>query len=96
MLKLVCFYLIFFIDFDFNWRFVFQTGITLEEAQQILNISNLEPEELEKQFKHLFDMNDKSKGGSFYLQSKVFRAKERIDHELKNKPPTKKEKENID
>lgn len=28
-------------------------------------------------------MNDKAKGGSFYLQSKVFRAKERIDEELK-------------
>lgn len=28
-------------------------------------------------------MNDKSKGGSFYLQSKVFRAKERLDEELK-------------
>lgn len=41
-------------------------------------------------------MNDKSKGGSFYLQSKVFRAKERIDYEIKNKPPIKKEKENID
>lgn len=29
-------------------------------------------------------MNDKAKGGSFYLQSKVFRAKERIDHELQD------------
>lgn len=28
-------------------------------------------------------MNDKSKGGSFYLQSKVFRAKERLDEELR-------------
>lgn len=71
-------------------------GLTLEEAQQILNISNLEPEELDKQYKHLFQMNDKSKGGSFYLQSKVFRAKERIDEEIKNKPPIKKQKENLD
>jgi mitochondrial import inner membrane translocase subunit TIM16 len=32
-------------------------------------------------------MNDKAKGGSFYLQSKVFRAKERLDEELKTKKP---------
>lgn len=29
-------------------------------------------------------MNDKAKGGSFYLQSKIFRAKERIDQEFKD------------
>lgn len=60
------------------------TGITLEEAQQILNVSKLDPEEVQKQYEHLFNMNDKAKGGSFYLQSKVFRAKERIDHELQD------------
>lgn len=63
---------------------MFCTGISLEEAQQILNISKLDPEEAQKQFDHLFNMNEKSKGGSFYLQSKVFRAKERIDHELED------------
>lgn len=60
------------------------TGITLEEAQQILNVSNLDPEEVQKQYEHLFNVNDKAKGGSFYIQSKVFRAKERIDHELQD------------
>jgi import inner membrane translocase subunit TIM16 len=30
-------------------------------------------------------LNDKKKGGSFYLQSKVYRAKERLDEELKVK-----------
>lgn len=44
----------------------------------------LDPEEVERKFKHLFDVNDKSKGGSFYLQSKVVRAKERIDQELQS------------
>lgn len=65
------------------------SGITLEEAQQILNVSKLDPEEIQKNYDHLFSVNDKSKGGSFYLQSKVFRAKERIDQELKaeGKPP---------
>lgn len=60
------------------------TGITLEEAQQILNISKLDPEEAQEKFEHLYNMNDKAKGGSFYLQSKVFRAKERIDQEFKD------------
>lgn len=33
-------------------------------------------------YKHLLKVNDKKSGGSFYLQSKVFRAGERIDMEL--------------
>lgn len=37
---------------------------------------------MQEKFDHLFNMNEKTKGGSFYLQSKVFRAKERIDQEL--------------
>lgn len=59
-----------------------RTGMTLEEAKQILNIEEMKPEEIQKKFEHLFAMNEKAKGGSFYLQSKVFRAKERIDQEL--------------
>ena len=57
--------------------------MTLEEAQQILNVNSLDPEDVQKSYEHLFGMNDKSKGGSFYLQSKIFRAKERIDGEIK-------------
>ncbi|XP_058449463.1 mitochondrial import inner membrane translocase subunit Tim16 [Malaya genurostris] len=69
-----------------------RTGMTLEEAQQILNTSKLEPQEIQKNYEHLFQVNDKAKGGSFYLQSKVFRAKERIDQELKaSKPPDNKQ-----
>ncbi|XP_061394748.1 mitochondrial import inner membrane translocase subunit Tim16 [Musca vetustissima] len=61
-----------------------RTGMTLEEAKQILNVEDLKSiEEITKKYEHLFAMNDKAKGGSFYLQSKVFRAKERIDQELK-------------
>ncbi|XP_020331564.2 mitochondrial import inner membrane translocase subunit tim16 isoform X3 [Oncorhynchus kisutch] len=70
------------------------TGMTLQEAQQILNIATLTPEELQKNYEHLFKVNDKEVGGSFYLQSKVVRAKERLDEELsiqtqdsKPKPP---------
>uniref|UniRef100_A0A915B7G1 Mitochondrial import inner membrane translocase subunit tim-16 n=1 Tax=Parascaris univalens TaxID=6257 RepID=A0A915B7G1_PARUN len=61
-------------------------GISLQESMQILNVKEpLSVEEVEANFKHLFDINDKSKGGSLYLQSKVFRAKERIDEELKRR-----------
>ncbi|XP_029293415.1 mitochondrial import inner membrane translocase subunit TIM16-like isoform X2 [Cottoperca gobio] len=58
------------------------SGMGLQEAQQILNISSLNPEELQKSYEHLFKVNDKSVGGSFYIQSKVVRAKERLDEEL--------------
>jgi import inner membrane translocase subunit TIM16 len=59
-----------------------RTGITVEEAQQILNVEKLDPEQINKNYEHLFNANDKAKGGSFYLQSKVVRAKERLDQEL--------------
>uniref|UniRef100_A0A8D0A012 Coronin n=1 Tax=Sander lucioperca TaxID=283035 RepID=A0A8D0A012_SANLU len=58
------------------------TGMSLQEAQQILNVSTLTPEEIQKNYEHLFKVNDKTVGGSFYLQSKVVRAKERLDEEL--------------
>ncbi len=58
------------------------SGITLQESMQILNVSKLDAPTIEKNFEHLFKVNDKSKGGSFYLQSKVIRAKERLDQEL--------------
>ncbi|RNA05132.1 mitochondrial import inner membrane translocase subunit TIM16 [Brachionus plicatilis] len=61
------------------------TGISIEEAKQILNLSKLDnPKEIEESYKRLFELNDKTKGGSFYLQSKIYRAKERIDQEIKN------------
>ena len=36
-----------------------------------------------EQFRRLFDMNDPKKGGSFYLQSKVLRARERLELEVR-------------
>lgn len=83
-------------SYDAIFFFLTNTGITLDEAQQILNLNDLKnEEEVKKNYEHLFNVNDKSKGGSFYLQSKVFRAKERIDHELaerKKKPPNEEPK----
>uniref|UniRef100_A0A8D2M2X1 Uncharacterized protein n=1 Tax=Zonotrichia albicollis TaxID=44394 RepID=A0A8D2M2X1_ZONAL len=43
-------------------------------------------------YDHLFKVNDKSVGGSFYLQSKVVRAKERLDEELRIQAKGDKEK----
>lgn len=62
-----------------------RSGITVEEAQQILNVDKLEPELIKKQYEYLFNSNDKSKGGSFYIQSKIVRARERLDQELGSK-----------
>ncbi|XP_026332168.1 mitochondrial import inner membrane translocase subunit Tim16 [Hyposmocoma kahamanoa] len=67
------------------------TGLTLEEAMQILNLDKIDSEQVQKNYNHLFNVNDKSKGGSFYLQSKIVRAKERIDVEIKSKETTKQE-----
>ena len=36
------------------------SGLSLQEAQQILNISKLNPEEVQKNYEHLFKVNDKS------------------------------------
>lgn len=66
------------------WLTIFSIGMTLEEAKQILNIEDTKNvESITKNYEHLFNVNDRARGGSFYLQSKVFRAKERLDHELK-------------
>uniref|UniRef100_T1J0J8 Nudix hydrolase domain-containing protein n=1 Tax=Strigamia maritima TaxID=126957 RepID=T1J0J8_STRMM len=47
-------------------------GMTIQEARQILNVDeNINEEEIKRKYDHLFAVNDKSKGGSFYLQSKI-------------------------
>jgi import inner membrane translocase subunit TIM16 len=63
-------------------------GMTLDEACKILNVKppqggKANMEEVMDRFKKLFDVNDPQKGGSFYLQSKVLRARERIEAEIK-------------
>lgn len=59
-----------------------KVGLTLDEAKQILNIDNItDKEEVIKKYEQLFKANEKP-SGSFYIQSKIVRAKERIDLEL--------------
>eukprot|EP01023_Acetabularia_acetabulum_P030692 TRINITY_DN28895_c0_g1_i1.p5 TRINITY_DN28895_c0_g1~~TRINITY_DN28895_c0_g1_i1.p5 ORF type:complete len:137 (+),score=23.71 TRINITY_DN28895_c0_g1_i1:112-522(+) len=54
--------------------------LSLEEAFKILGLtSEAKAAEIMKKYKHLFEVN--SKNGSFYLQSKVYRAWERLDQE---------------
>ncbi|KAF8569811.1 hypothetical protein P879_01290 [Paragonimus westermani] len=82
-----------FSDNDNHRTFDQITGISLEEAKQILNIKEIHDEEaLLKSYNHLFHVNAKEKGGSLYLQSKVFRAKERIDEELRYEKNSKESK----
>ena len=45
-------------------------------------------EHITDRFKSLFDRNDPTKGGSFYLQSKVLRARERIELEVREAQET--------
>jgi import inner membrane translocase subunit TIM16 len=63
-------------------------GLTLDEACKILNVKppqngKANMEDVMERFKKLFDANDPKKGGSFYLQSKVLRARERLESEIR-------------
>ncbi|PPR07373.1 hypothetical protein CVT26_013689, partial [Gymnopilus dilepis] len=79
-----------------------QHRMTLDEAQLILNVKRGDPmEQVLKNYEHLFKANspppppEKPQSGkklagpfhSHYLQSKVVRARERIEAELKNVQP---------
>ncbi|KAI9799629.1 MAG: mitochondrial import inner membrane translocase subunit TIM16 [Piccolia ochrophora] len=65
-------------------------GLTLDEACKILNVrppraGKANMDDVLERFKKLFDLNDPGKGGSFYLQSKVLRARERIEMEVRER-----------
>lgn len=64
------------------------SGLTLEEACKILNVplpkgGKADLEHVMDRFKRLFDLNEPETGGSFYLQSKILRARERIEREVR-------------
>mmetsp|Transcript_24408 Transcript_24408/g.40472 ORF Transcript_24408/g.40472 Transcript_24408/m.40472 type:complete len:140 (+) Transcript_24408:487-906(+) len=63
------------------------------EALMILNLVEKEAtaEAVEKQFERYFAANAVENGGSFYLQSKIYRAKEMLDDYLKEKRMEEKE-----
>jgi len=61
------------------------------EALAILNLEeNATVQQAEKQFKKYFDANDPGKGGSYYLQSKIYRANEIFAQYEKDKEEFKK------
>jgi import inner membrane translocase subunit TIM16 len=64
------------------------SGLTLEEACKILNVpppkgGKTDMEQVMSRFKKMFDTNEPKNGGSFYLQSKILRARERIEMEVR-------------
>lgn len=63
-----------------------KVGLSLDEAKQILNVNQLNREEITKRYETLFKANEKN--GTFYIVSKVVRAKERLDLELENEKAT--------
>lgn len=55
------------------------------EAKSILNLedeNNIDEKVVEEKFKKMYDINSPDLGGSFYLQSKIFRAKEALFKDL--------------
>ncbi|KAF9298138.1 hypothetical protein BGZ74_009507 [Mortierella antarctica] len=59
-----------------------KTGMSIDEAMNILNITKeADLAKVVKNYEHLFKVNEAKDGGSFYLQSKVVRAKERLEME---------------
>jgi len=60
--------------------------MTLEEACKILDVpppkeGQVDINRVMERFKRLFDTNEPKNGGSFYLQSKILRARQRIEME---------------
>eukprot|EP00123_Amoebidium_parasiticum_P012957 comp21682_c0_seq1/m.30539 comp21682_c0_seq1/g.30539 ORF comp21682_c0_seq1/g.30539 comp21682_c0_seq1/m.30539 type:complete len:135 (-) comp21682_c0_seq1:332-736(-) len=63
---------------------IVHNGMSVGEARQILNVPDTATmDQINKHFEHLFKVNEKNEGGSFYLQSKVIRAKEALEVEAK-------------
>nr|CAH8848411.1 unnamed protein product [Trichobilharzia regenti] len=80
---------------DNSNTYVQNAGMSLEEAKQILNIKDIHDKDtLNKHYEHLFSSNAKENGGTLYLQSKVFRAKERIDEEIQFEQSERRQKSN--
>ncbi|VVT56430.1 uncharacterized protein SAPINGB_P005054 [Magnusiomyces paraingens] len=63
-------------------------GISYDEACKILDVDSAHLptfDKLQNKYNYLFDVNSKDRGGSFYLQSKVYRSMERIKYELEKR-----------
>ncbi len=64
-----------------SWR----NTMRLDEAQQILNLDKLTSTQLDiinERFQYLFKRNDVARGGSFYIQSKIYVAKQTLEEAI--------------
>jgi import inner membrane translocase subunit TIM16 len=60
-------------------------GMPADEALKVLNMQKVDlknPTRIMEQFDKYFAQNEPAKGGSFYLQSKVYRAKECLERAI--------------
>jgi import inner membrane translocase subunit TIM16 len=62
----------------FSFNNLISSPMTKEEALKILNLKEPDsvPEKVMEQFEKYFEANDPMKGGSFYIQNKIYYAKE--------------------
>lgn len=67
--------------------FLSKARMSKDEALMVLNLTEKEVtvEALQTQYDRYFEANKVEKGGSFYIQSKVYRAKELLDDYVKEK-----------
>ena len=67
--------------------FLGKSRMAKDEALMVLNLTEGEAtvEAIQKQYDRYFEANKVEKGGSFYLQSKIYRAKELLDDYVKEK-----------
>eukprot|EP01083_Nonionella_stella_P006344 18418_1 len=67
--------------------------IAVDEAMLVLNLvkGDVNPKAVQKQFDRYFAANAVEKGGSFYLQSKIYRAKEQLDEFIRETEEMKKQ-----
>lgn len=67
--------------------FLGKSRMAKDEALMVLNLTEGEAtvEAVQKQYDRYFEANKVEKGGSFYLQSKIYRAKELLDDYVKEK-----------
>lgn len=58
-----------------------RSKMSTEESLNILELTkaDIDPVKINAKYEKYFQANDPDKGGSFYLQSKVFRAKESLE-----------------
>lgn len=73
-------------------------GITLDESAKILDIDlkNVTLDKIDERYNKLFDINSKEKADSFYIQSKVYWAAEKLKNELKAREMEREAKQSTD